>query len=117
MHPQGAIVLVPFPFTDLSGHKRRPALVVSPAGFHREDLVLCAITSQVPPRLSRWEVALNAGDVVGQRLPRPSVIQAGKLFTVHGSLILGRFAQVRAEKLAETLALLQDLFSPPTPGG
>jgi mRNA interferase MazF len=42
------VVLVPFPFTDLSGRKRRPALVVSPEGFSEEDLVLCAITSRVP---------------------------------------------------------------------
>ena len=41
----GAVVLVPFPFTDLSGAKRRPGLVVSPVGFHPQDLILCAITS------------------------------------------------------------------------
>jgi mRNA interferase MazF len=113
VHPQGTIVLVPFPFTDLSGHKRRPAVVVSPTGFHREDLILCAITSQIPPHLSRWEVALSPGDILGQRLPRPSVIQVGKLFTMHGGLILGRFAQLRAEKLAETLTTLRAFFSPP----
>lgn len=114
-YPQGAIVLVPFPFTDLSGQKRRPALVVSPTGFHREDLVLCAITSQVPRRPSRWELSLTPQDVVGQRLPKRSVIQVGRLFTVHGGLILGRFAQLRQEKLAETLTRLQALFSPPSP--
>ena len=37
--------MVPFPFTDLSGRKRRPALVVSPEGFSAEDLILCAVTS------------------------------------------------------------------------
>lgn len=47
----GTVVLVPFPFTDLSGTKRRPALVVSPHGFHPEDVVLCAVTSQVPESL------------------------------------------------------------------
>jgi mRNA-degrading endonuclease toxin of MazEF toxin-antitoxin module len=49
-------VLVPFPFTDLSGQKQRPAVVVSPSRFHPDDLVVCAITSQVPPHLFPWGV-------------------------------------------------------------
>jgi mRNA interferase MazF len=47
---RGDIVLVSFPFTDLTSSKRRPALVISPNAFndHGEDLVLVAITSQEP---------------------------------------------------------------------
>ena len=48
---RGDIVLVPFPFTDLTDQKRRPALVVSPDAFDPEDLVLCAITSRLSGRL------------------------------------------------------------------
>ena len=45
---RGDIVLVPFPFTDLTSSKRRPALVVSPDSFNQamQDVVLAAITSQ-----------------------------------------------------------------------
>jgi mRNA interferase MazF len=71
---QGDIVLIPFPFTDQSGTKQRPALVVSPSGFAGEDIILCAITSQVPQHLSRWDVRLSPSDVVERRLPEPSVI-------------------------------------------
>ncbi|MFT7722577.1 MAG: type II toxin-antitoxin system PemK/MazF family toxin [Roseateles sp.] len=45
----GDVVLVPFPFTDQSGIKKRPAVVVSSAAYHarRRDLVILAVTSQV----------------------------------------------------------------------
>lgn len=45
----GDVVLVPFPFTDQSGMKKRPAVVVSTAGYNvsRRDIVIMAITSQM----------------------------------------------------------------------
>src|SRR6266481_4693678 len=64
-YKRGDIVLVPFPFTDLSSSKRRPALVVSPDWFNssNQDLVLVAITSQIgdDPR----SVLLDETDFVG----------------------------------------------------
>ncbi len=80
-YPTGSVVLVPFP--DLSGRKRRPALVVSPEGFDDEDLVLCAITSRLPERFSDWEASLGAEDMVEEKLRRRSVVKVGKLFTMH----------------------------------
>lgn len=104
-------MLVPFPFTDLTGHKQRPALVVSPSGFHGDDLILCAITSQVPETLSRWEIPLDGPDIVGRSLPKPSIIQVAKLFTSHRSLIRGRFAIVDDAKIREVLDRLRILFA------
>ena len=47
----GDAVLVPFPFTDQAGIKRRPAVVISsqPYNAHRRDIIIMAITSQVRP--------------------------------------------------------------------
>jgi mRNA interferase MazF len=47
----GDVLLVPFPFTDQSTTKRRPAVVVSSAAYHRErpDLIILAISSQARP--------------------------------------------------------------------
>jgi len=41
----GSIVLARFPFTDLSGDKRRPAFIVSCDNYRRTDLVVCFIIS------------------------------------------------------------------------
>ena len=59
---QGDIVLVSFPFTDLSSSKRRPALVLSPDSFNAagEDLVLAAVTSHITDDLNA--VRLWRGD-------------------------------------------------------
>ena len=107
---RGDIVLVPFPFTDLTGQKRRPALVVSPEGFDPQDLILCAITSRIPGRPIAWDVPLDATDLVIGALPRPSVIKVGKLFTMHRALVFGLFGQVQPQKIEQVLATLQRLF-------
>ncbi|CAN5822315.1 type II toxin-antitoxin system PemK/MazF family toxin [soil metagenome] len=112
-YERGAVVLVPFPFTDLSGSKRRPALVVSPEGSHEEDLILCAITSQVPQRLSEQEILLEAGDMVQEQLPKKSIIKPGKFFTMHRSLIAARYGMAKQYKLLEVLRTLRETFADP----
>jgi len=111
IYPRGTVVLVPFPFTDLSGRKRRPALVVSPGRFHDEDLILCAITSRVPERLTAWEVPLAAGDMADEKLPRTSIIKVSKLFTMHKKLVAARYGTVKEQKLQIVLERLRSLFA------
>jgi|SRR5579862_2755256 len=67
---RGDIVLVSFPFTDLSSSKRRPALVVSPDAFNRamQDVVLAAITSQGADEASA--LTIEPGDCIDGILPR-----------------------------------------------
>ncbi len=99
-YPRGTVVFVPFPFTDLSGRKRRPALVVSPGGFDGEDLILCAITSRMPAKPSAWEVMLEAQDMADEALPKRSVVKVGKLFTTHRRLVAGRYGGIEGAKAA-----------------
>ena len=57
----GDVVLVPFPFTVQSAIKRRPAIVISSAAYHRArpDLLIMAVTSQQPSTLSVGEVQVQ----------------------------------------------------------
>ena len=74
----GDVVLVPFPFTDQSGTKKRPAVVVSSQGYNanRRDIVIMAITSQVRTSLGFGESMVadwqGAGLVKGNRPANPS---------------------------------------------
>ena len=71
----GEVVLVPFPFTDQSGVKKRPAAVVSSSDYNaaRRDLVIMAITSQVRQPLGFGEAIINDWQDAG--LIKPSVFK------------------------------------------
>ena len=70
VYRQGNIVLVSFPFTDLTSSKRRPALIISPDSFNAagEGLVLAAITSHIAddPNAIQLAGAAAAGGDAGQ---------------------------------------------------
>lgn len=74
-HSFGDVVLVPFPFTDQSGAKKRPAVIVSRSGYHadRRDLIIMAITSQVRQPLGFGEALVADWQVAG--LIKPSVLK------------------------------------------
>ena len=71
----GDVVLVPFAFTDQSGTKKRPAVVVSSHGYSasRRDIVIMAITSQVRTPLGFGEAMI--GDWQGAGLVKASVLK------------------------------------------
>jgi mRNA interferase MazF len=106
---QGDIVLVSFPFTDLSSTKRRPALVISPDSFnvHAEDVILGAITSHLAP--DRHSV--DTRDFREGRLPKPSVVKLSKIFTIHSDLIVKKVCSLKRDKLDTILKKIRDFFS------
>jgi len=100
---QGDIVLVPLPFTDLSAVKQRPGLVISPDRFNeaRPDLVVVAITSQIPSGLGEDEVRLPDAELAACGLPKPSIVKLGKIFTIHQGLIRKKIGRVPQRTLEE----------------
>jgi len=108
---RGDIVLVSFPFTDLTSSKRRPALVLSPDYFNTagEDLVLAAITSHITDDPNA--VQLRHGDFAEGGLPKASVVRTNKLFTMHSSLIAKRICVLRSSKIKEVLRSVRGFFS------
>jgi mRNA interferase MazF len=91
----GDIVLVPFPFTDQSASKKRPAVVVSSGSYsvHRPDVVLMAITSQVGPRLAFGEASITDWKKAG--LLKPGIVKP-ILTTVEKKLVLKRLGRLQA---------------------
>lgn len=112
-YSQGDLILVPFPFTDLSATRRRPAVVVSPDHFHRtaDDVVLVAVTAQPPAAPSDMDLGLVQNDLAFGRIPRPSTVKLAKLFTMHQRLIAKRIGRLRGPKLTEALDRLRWFFA------
>ena len=94
----GVVVLVRFPFSDLSSSKLRPALVVASAGG--TDWVLCQITSNPYGDLSA--LALTPESFLDGGLPRESFVRPGKLFTGSDSIVVRSVGHLttRAHRLA-----------------
>ena len=112
---RGDVVLVPFPFSDLSTTKQRPAVVLSSDQYHRVtgDCLIAAITSVRPPTLSLGEVALSSADQAAGGLLKPSIVKVGKLIALDRRLIrrtLGRLPEATvAALLVELKRLVIDL--------
>lgn len=96
----GDIVLVPFPFTDQSTAKRRPAVVVSSTAYHRErpDLIIMAVTSQPRPAGGVGEFQVKDWKDAG--LIKPSVVKP-VITTIEASLVLRRLGQLKSRDQAE----------------
>ena len=91
---KGKLVLLPFPFDDLSGAKVRPAVCLTdPVGPHRH-VVLPFMTSRRPTDFLETDVELSPTDVQGLRVP--SVLRLHRLMTVSKALIKRELAQLPA---------------------
>ncbi len=92
----GQVLIVHFPFSDLSQSKLRPAVVLAEAG--RGDWLLCQITSKSYGDSRAIQIA--AGDFAQGSLRVTSFARPGKLFTAHASLIAGQIGELHSAKFS-----------------
>ena len=103
---KGDVVVLPFPFSDLSSSKRRPALILSV--LEGDDIILCQITSE--SRFDRYSIELNMSDFKLGSLSVKSNIRPNKLFTADTSLISYKIGSLKAIKFNEVLEMLIKIF-------
>ena len=103
----GAVVLVPFPFSDLSQSKLRPAVVLADAG--KSDFVLCQVTSKAYADARAVELT-DASFATGS-LRAISYARPAKLFTANDSLLVSQVGELTEDALKQIIdavvALLQ----------
>ncbi|MBI3001585.1 MAG: type II toxin-antitoxin system PemK/MazF family toxin [Deltaproteobacteria bacterium] len=102
---KGDVVVVPFPFSDLTQAKRRPALVV--AVLEGDDLLLCQITSQRVR--DSYAIPLEDKDFETGSLRQKSNIRPNRLFTADQHLILYKAGRLRNEKIREVVRKIVEI--------
>jgi mRNA interferase MazF len=101
---KGDVVTVPFPLSDLTGSKLRPALVVA-ALPGSSDIILCQITGQ--PQAGRPTVAITSADFVLGTLVRDSFVRPDRLFTAASNLTrrVGRLNDAKTQAVIDRIEL------------
>jgi mRNA interferase MazF len=103
---KGDVVIIPFPFSDLSGSKRRPAFVI--ANIPGPDIILCQITSKA--KSDPYAIAVEKSDFISGSLPFVSYARPNKLFTADEDIILSIAGHVSDTKTTTIISILTDLI-------
>lgn len=110
MFKKGKIVLIPFPFTDLSASKVRPAVIA--CSFSQGEDVIVAFISSLKNRIQKTDIVLSSQDkdFFKTGLKVDSVIKIGKLATLDKKIILGEIGEINANIEKEINKKIKILF-------
>lgn len=111
MPKKGVIILVPFPFTDLSENKVRPAVVLS-CDMRGEDIVVAFISSQKQRKPHALDIAIAHSDTMFSTtgLKTDSIIKIGKIATLDKKIILGEIGHIHKDTEREIDKKIKVLF-------
>ena len=102
---------MPFPFTDLTAVKVRPALVVSADNNRGNDIVAVFISSKVPRKVFPGDIAITeTGDLGMMGLKVPSTIRCRKIVTLDRASILGELGTIPAHLTKKVDYLLEEIL-------
>jgi mRNA interferase MazF len=109
---RGTVVLAPFPFTDLSTGKRRPAIIVSKENPEKTDLIIAFISSIIPETISETDLIIKSTDKEFKQtgLHKASVIKLDKLLTIEKKLLVGEIGVLPVNLLDDLNKKLKMVF-------
>ncbi|MBS3969543.1 MAG: type II toxin-antitoxin system PemK/MazF family toxin [Clostridia bacterium] len=104
---KGDVLVVPFPFSDLSQSKKRPALVVANIE-EGNDLILSQITSQ--KNYDSYAIKIVDNDFTEGSLRQTSNIRPNKIFTADEDIVLYKIGHLNNEKIKEVTNKVIEIF-------
>lgn len=105
---KGSVVIINFPFSDLSNTKRRPALVIGE--WQSDDVILCQITSMA--HKDAFAVELTDNDFISGSLIKKSYIRPNKLFTADKRTFLKHAGYISPGKVKEVIDTINKILNP-----
>ncbi len=91
MYEQRDVVLIPFPYSDLTGSKQRPAIIISNKKVNEtEDRICCLITSKQPDE----GLLISDNLFENEKLPFKSWVKPHRIFTINEKIIRKRLCRV-----------------------
>jgi mRNA interferase MazF len=108
-YERGDVVLVPFPFTDQTTTKKRPAVVISSNNYNNAspDIVIMAITSRTEKTFGIGECMIKNWNEAG--LLKPSSIKPA-ISTIEQKLVLKKLGKLSSEDLVAMDKALKDFL-------
>lgn len=103
---RGDVIVIPFPFSDLTQAKRRPALIV--ADLEGDDLILCQITSQLIR--DKYAITINDDDFKVGTLKQQSNVRPNRIFTADSHIVLYRVDSLKHRKLKEVIKKIIEIL-------
>lgn len=103
---KGDVVVVPFPFSDLTHSKRRPALVLT--SLQGNDLILCQITSKTIKDC--YAVSIQENDFHFGSLHQESNARPNRLFTADEHIILYRIGSLKKTKIDKIIYAVTEII-------
>ena len=103
---RGDVVVIPFPFSDLTQVKRRPALVI--ANLEGDDLILCQITSQSIKDI--YTIPIDDNNFKTGSLKQQSNVRPNRIFTADSHIALYRVGSIKNNKLNEVIEKIIEIL-------
>ena len=110
MIEQKDLLIVPFPFSDQSGRKVRPVVVISDNTFnsHSEDVIVVGVTSNV--KKERYALPLTNNDLEEGKLFTNCMIKVENILRLEEGLVIKKIGKIKEEKLQDIISLLNKII-------
>jgi mRNA interferase MazF len=104
----GDIVIIPFPFSELTNIKVRPAVVIAETSDKYHDLILCAVSSQVLLSINPNEMIIESNPVNGLKVK--SVIKIDRIFTLKKEKVISNIGMLNVTQLNNFKIIFKSLI-------
>ena len=104
----GEIILIPFPFAELTNKKVRPAVIITETSDKYKDLVVSAISSVVPSQISTREIFLKANKTNNLRVD--SIIKVDRIVTLKREDKIADLGKLSSKELTEFRNVLAEII-------